>query len=346
MNQSKKYLQRIKPNLKKPWLPIFILIIVIIAGMVGYWLLWHEQYPTDIVDVLYMTIITLTTVGYTEVHPLADGGRLFTMFIAVFGIAALFYVFTTVMENLVILQLHQFRRKKKMMKQIDKLQNHIIVAGFGRVGQLVTRELVQTGEHFVVIDNDFIEDDIFNLKGKILTIQGDATVDETLLLAGVERARAMIIATANPATTVFVTLSAKVLNPDIFIAARSDDYNDIEKLKRSGADRVVNPYTIGGQRLVSLTLNPNVVDFFVTNFMKQTDIKIETIILPDNSPWCGKTLEEIDVRKKCGATILAVVRDNETVLNPGRDFVLQPGDQVLAFATAENIKQMEKLAFS
>lgn len=342
MNYSKKYLKNIKPNLKKPYLPTFILLFVVVIGTIGYYLLWEDKYTTDIIDALYMTVITLTTVGYLEVHPLSDTGRIFTMFISIIGIASLFYVFTTVMENLFILQLNQYRKKRKMMKKIDKLENHIILVGFGRVGQLVTRELLDSKQEFVVIDNDFIEDDVFNLKDKILTIQGDATDDYTLLLAGIKKARAMIVATANPSTTVFVTLSAKVLNPDIFVVVRSDDYTEIEKLKRSGADRVVNPYSIGGQRLVALTINPNVVDFLTTNFLKQTNIEIETFVLPDNSPWCGKSLMNLDIRKKSGATILAVLRNKESFLNPEANFVMQAGDSVLAFGTKDNLKALEK----
>jgi len=344
MDISKKYLNSIKPQLKKPYIPIAILVLVLIGGTLGYYYLWFGKYPTDFIDALYMTIITLTTVGYKEVHELGLEGRIFTMFISVIGIASLFYVFTTIMENLFILQLYQFRRKKKMLKKIDKMENHIIVVGFGRVGQLVSRELLQIHENFVVIDNDFVEEDIFNQKQQLLTIEGDATNDETLLLAGIEKARGMIIATANSAITVFVTLSAKVLNPNLFLVARSDDYSDTEKLERAGADRVVNPYSIGGQRLVSLIINPNIVDFFGTNLKKHANIKIETIILPANSSWCGRTLKDLDIRKMSGATILAIIRAGEPNLNPHPDFKLEKGDQVLAFGTQENIRLLENSA--
>jgi len=344
MNYSQKYLKNIKPNLKKPYLPTFLLFLVIVVGTIGFYIIWHEQYAINLIDALYMTIITITTVGFEEVHPLSNSKRIFTIIISVIGIASMFYVFTSVMENLFILQLSQYRKKRKMMKKIDELKNHIIVVGYGRVGQLVTRELIDTKQEFVVVDNDFVEDDIFNLKNQISTITGDGTDDEILLLAGIKRARAMIIATANPATTVFVTLSAKVLNPNIFIVARSDDFTEIEKLERAGADRVVNPYSIGGQRLVALTINPNVVDFLTTNFLRQTNIKMETLILPEDSPFCGKSLMEIDVRKKAGATILAVIRDDKSTLNPKPNFLLRPGDNILIFGTKENIDALEELA--
>jgi voltage-gated potassium channel len=345
MDYTKKYLEKIKPPLKKPYVPFFILITVVIIGIMGYYYLWYDQYSPDFVDVLYMTIITLTTVGFHEIYPLDDTGRLFTIFISVIGIASLFYVFTTLMEDLFILQLHQYRKKKKMIKEIDKLSNHIIVVGFGRVGQLVARDLYETTHEFVVIDNDFAEDDVFDLKKKIYTIMGDATADETLILAGVKRAKTMIIATSNPATTVFVTLSAKVLNPDIFIVTRSDDYTEIDKLKRAGADRVVHPYAIGGQRLVALAINPNVVDFFATSFLKKTNIEIETLALNEKSKWCGKTLMELDIRKKTGATILAIVRDKKTILNPEPTLEMLAGDHIIAFGTEENIKKLEKMMF-
>jgi len=259
---------------KRKWIILYFVALAAV-GSIGFYVIGGDLWSW--IDSLYMTIITLTTVGFHEIYPLDDTGRLFTIFISVIGIASLFYVFTTLMEDLFILQLHQYRKKKKMIKEIDKLSNHIIVVGFGRVGQLVARDLYETTHEFVVIDNDFAEDDVFDLKKKIYTIMGDATADETLILAGVKRAKTMIIATSNPATTVFVTLSAKVLNPDIFIVTRSDDYTEIDKLKRAGADRVVHPYAIGGQRLVALAINPNVVDFFATSFLKKTNIEIETI---------------------------------------------------------------------
>ncbi len=346
MDYLQKYLEKIKPPLKKPYLPLFILITVVIIGTIGYYYLWQDKYSPDFVDVFYMTVITLTTVGFREIYPLDDTGRLFTIFISVIGIASLFYVFSTLMEDLFILQLHQYRKKKKMIKEISKLKEHIIVVGFGRVGQLVARDLYDTTRDFVVIDNDFIEDDVFDLKNKIYTIMGDATADETLYLAGIKSAKTMIIATANPSTTVFVTLSAKVLNPDIFIVARSDDYTEIEKLKRAGADRVVHPYAIGGQRLVALAINPNVVDFFTTSFFKKRNIEIETLALSEKSDWCDKTLMELDIRKKTGATILAIIRGKNTYLNPEPTFKMQSGDHILAFGTEENIKKLEKMMFN
>ena len=344
MYKSGKYRSQIKRHLKQPILPITILVLVFIIGTIGYYLLWHKEYGENIVDALYMTVITMTTLGYMEVHPLDDTGRIFTMFIAVIGIGSLFYILTTVMENLVIIEINQFRKKKKMLKKIDNLNKHIVLVGFGRVGQLAARELLESGEDFVVVDNDFIEDDIFNIKDKILTITGDATDDSTLMMAGIDKARAMIIATADAATTVFVTLSAKVFNPELFLIVRSDDFHDHAKLIRAGANKIVNPYSIGGQRLVNHILKPHVIDFFETNLGSKTNMRIESIEITDNSNWCNKSLKELDVRKKSGATILAIMRNDETIVNPDATLTIRNNDKVLAFGTTENLEILEKSA--
>lgn len=346
MHRSKLYRSQYIRKLNIPIIPITILTVIFVIGTSGYYLLWYKQFGDSFIDALYMTVITITTLGYLEVHPLDDTGRIFTMFIAVFGIGSLFYIFTTIMENLVIIEINQYRKKKKMLKKIDNLNNHIILVGYGRVGQLAARELLESGEDFVVIDNDFVEDDIFNLKDKILTITGDATIDSTLNLAGIDKARAMIIATADAATTVFVTLTAKVFNPNIYLIVRSDDFHDHEKLIRAGANKIVNPYSIGGQRLVNHILKPHVIDFFESNLGNKTNIKIESIEIDDKCGWCSKSLRELDIRNKSGATILAIMRNDKTILNPDSNFVLEKNDKVLAFGSNESLDILERSALT
>lgn len=334
---------QLKEQLKKPIIPAIILMIIIIIGTLGYNIIWRET-DSSLIDELYMTLITITTVGYSEIYPLDTTGRLFTMLIAVIGIGSLFYILSVFMENLVIMQLSNYRGRKRRMKKIKDLKNHIILVGLGRVGKLAASQLKRRNQKFVLIDFQEKEEEINNFDSDLLYITGDATEDEILIKAGIERARGMIVATANPSTTVFVVLSSKVLNPELFIVARSDVETSIEKLKRAGADRVVNPYAIGGQRLANLMVNTNVVDFIETSFgSNDNNLSIENILIPKNCKWIGKTLRELDIRKKVGATILAIVRNESPELNPGANYVFKENDQLVAFGTAKQLKILENM---
>jgi voltage-gated potassium channel len=334
--------KELKPETKKPVIPVMILLVVMVIGTIGYSIIWQEH-GGNLIDALYMTVITLTTLGYAEIYPLDNVGRIFTMFIAVTGIGSLFYVLSVIMENLFVVQLHNYRGKKKKMKEIEKLHNHIIIIGYGRVGQLAASMLLNSGERFVVIDDDFVEEDIVNLKQNLLKVTGNATEDSTLIKAGIIRARGLIVATGNSATTVFVALSAKVLNPNVFIVARADEDSDVEKLKRAGADRVVNPYSIGGQRMANLMINSNVVDFIETSFgIAEGGLKIENLKPSDNCNWYNRTLKELDLRQKFGVSVLAVIRDNKPVTNPGGNFKLKFGDQFIMMGSEEELNSIEK----
>jgi voltage-gated potassium channel len=344
-----KFIQKVelKSQFKKSYLPALILAVVIFSGTLGYHILWRNSNST-FMDEIYMTIMTITTVGFYEVHPLDTPGRILTMIIAVSGISSLFYLFSIVMENLVFLQLSNTRGIKKMEKELTKISNHIIVIGYGRVGKLAISELLHQNDKLVVVNDNFSEDEITELtKNRILMVTGDATNDDILKDAIIEKAKGMIVTTANPATTVFVILSAKVLNPKLFIVARVDDHQSIQKLKIAGADRIVNPYQIGGQRLAHLMTNSHLVDFIETSFGSSTqgNLSIETIEIPENSDWITKSISEIDFRNKFGITILAVIRSNFTFTNPQGNFVLNKFDNIVAFGSKSNLTDLNEQFF-
>lgn len=337
-------INELKAMTKKPLLPFIIVLSVVIFGTLGYYLLWYGKYDATIIDALFMTLTTITTIGFGEVKPLDDTARLFTMVIALVGIGSLFFILSVWMENLFILQLNNFSRRKKIMKNIDKLSGHIILVGYGRVGQLAVRELLSSKEEFVVIDDDFVEEDSLGKLHTLLTITGDATADEVLIKAGIERARGIIISTADPATNVFIALSAKVLNPDIFIVARSDNEGDNEKLRRAGANRIVNPYAIGGVRMANLMLNTNIIDFMETSFGEgEENLKMENLTLSEGSHWIDKALKDIKLRQKTGATVLAVIRNGKPHVNPGGDFIIHSGDELVIFGTKSQLKNLEEI---
>lgn len=329
-------------RIKKPYIPLFLLVSIIIGGTIGYDIIWTET-ESNIIDALYMTIITITTVGYAEVFPLDTTGRIFTMIIGVLGIGSLFYLLSIFMENLFTYQLLNIRGRKKVKRRLEKLENHIVVVGYGRVGQLAIQELIDRELQFVIIDKE-IPDELKNLEN-VISIEGDATQDEILSSANIESAKSLIVATADASTNLFIVLSARELNDSIFIISRSDNALLEKKLIRAGADRTLNPYSAGGQKMANIAINPQIMDFIDSNLgTKDGDfLKIEQFELSDNNDWNGKTLKELNIRQRAGVTIIGVIRDNDTNLNPFGDFEIKSKDQLVAIGTKDQLIKFNAL---
>jgi len=323
-------------------LPLSLLVSVVAVGTLGYHWLWRDVGGTWL-DALFMTVTTITTIGYGEVKPLDGPARVFTMLIAVAGIGAFFYTFTVVMEQLVAVRLADPRGRRRMERRILELEGHVIVAGLGRVGRQAAAELAEARTPFVVLDpgqgaTRFAEDRGY------LCLAGDATEDAVLERAGVRRARGLIATTANDATNMYIVLSARVLNPTLRIVARAADEASVPKLLRAGADRAISPYAIGGHRLAHLILSPAVVDFFETALKRgQEALAIEDIALPQSSGAIGRTLEALSVRQATGASVLAVLREGAPIPNPPPDLTLMAGDRLLAIGTGDQLERLEKL---
>jgi len=315
---------------------------VVGAGTVGYAWLWRGIGGTWL-DALFMTIITITTVGYGEVRPLDGTGRIFTMFVAVIGVGSLFYALGVLMEYLVTVRLADPGGRRRMEKQIAKLSGHVILAGLGRVGGQAALELKEAGVPFVVMDPSPAASRRTEERG-YLWVQGDATEDEVLESAGVRRARGLIATTANDATNMYIVLSARVLNPTLYIVSRAVDDTSVAKLIRAGANRAISPYAIGGHRLAHLILSPTVVDFFETALRKGNEaLNIEDLAVSADSRILGRTLGDIDIRQATGATVLAILREGTPLVNPGSDLVLASGDRLLALGTSDQLERLEKL---
>jgi voltage-gated potassium channel len=342
--KKKDYYEELRYKAKRPILPLTILMIVLIGGTWGYYMLWYDYQDSTLIDAFYMTVITISTVGFAEIHPLNDLGRILTIVVSILGIGSLFYVLSVIMENLFIYQLRNYHGKKKMLKKIQNLNKHIIVIGYGRVGKLAAEELETRGETFVIIDEDFEEEARYRADHNMITVRGDATEDDILHRAGITKARGLIIASGSSSTNVFIALSAKVLNPTLFIVSRSDDHRDNEKLRRAGADRVVNPYSIGGQRLANLMMNTNVIDFFETSFGAGEDkLNIENIKLPEDCGLFNQTLIELNLRAQTGVTVLAVVRNGKPHINPSGDLSILQGDQLVVVGSREQLDSFDNL---
>ncbi|WP_457629691.1 potassium channel family protein [Oceanithermus sp.] len=318
--------------------PLTLVALVTATGTVGYWLLWRP-YGATWLDAFYMTFITITTIGYGEPYLLDDRGRMFTVFVGTTGIASLFYVFGVFMDHLVEVGASGVRRKRLMEKKAAALREHVILVGLGRVGRQAAEELAQAGENFVVVERN-PERVAWALEQGYLVLEGDATDDEVLKKAGVEHAKGLIVATGDDASNLFIVLSARALNPSLYIVARAEDADVLPKMLKAGADRVIDPYAIGGRRLASLVLHPAVVDFLETTLRRGgAPISIEDILITQDSPLAGKSIAELNLNRRYGVVVLALIRGEETIVSPPAEFIFEPGDQVIVMATVEQLER-------
>jgi voltage-gated potassium channel len=323
-------------------LPLSVVLGVIGAGTLGYRWLWRDVGGSWL-DALFMTVTTITTIGYGEVKPLTGAGRVFTMIIAFVGIGSLFYTFSVVMESLVARRLTDPAGRRKMARTIEALSGHIIVAGLGRVGRQAVQELHEAGTPFIIVDPGEVAVRAATELGYLL-VQGDATEDSVLQRAGIQRARGLIVTTANDATNMYIVLSARVLNSTLNIVSRAVDDASVAKLIRAGANRAISPYAIGGHRLAHLILSPAVVDFFETAMRRGDEaLNIEDMELKADSRMVGKTLDDFEIRKATGVTVLAILRDGTPVVNPPGDYVLQSADHLLALGTRDQLARLERV---
>ena len=327
---------------KRLAIPAISLIATHLLGTAGFWWLWHPQQGTWL-DALYMTFLTVTTVGFGEPHPLGTAGRVITMIVAAGGIGSLFYSFTVVLEWAGSDQIRQSRRKRRMQKQIDGLSGHYVLAGFGRVGREAAAGLREAKFSVVVIDPD-PEHGPLAIELGCSFLLGDATDDGLLTAAGITRARGLIVTTATDATNLFVVLSARLLNPGLYIASRAVDRLSVAKPERAGANRAISPHAVGGRRLAQLMVSPRVVDFFETALHRGgQSLSIGEILITSGTRTAGQSLETLQLGQKTGATLLAVVHPGSQVTIPQADLVLAAGDHLLALGTSAQLEQLEVL---
>lgn len=322
-------------------MPLAVLLATHLFGTLGFWWVWREFHAT-LFDGLFMTFITIATIGYGELHPLGTGGRLVAMGVAAGGIGTVGYTFGVVLDFLVNEQVTGARRRYRMQRSINELNGHFILAGMGRVGREAASEFTAAGTPWVLVDPD---EDIVKQAAERggLAIVGDATEDEVLKRAGIDRAQGLVVTTANDATNLYVVLTARLLNPKLFIASRAVDDATVPKMLRAGANKAISPYAIGGRRLAHLMLNPRVVDFFETALRSgERSLNIGDVML-EHGPAAGRSLSELQLPQRTGATVLAVLRGGDEVVMPRADLLLAAGDHLLALGTAEQIEKLEML---
>jgi voltage-gated potassium channel len=323
-------------------LPVSLVFLITVIGTAGYVWLGREQGAT-LLDALFMTVITITTIGYGEVIRLDGAGRIFTMFIAVTGIGSLFYSLTVIMEYLVSSRLLDPFGEKKMQREIHKLKEHIIIAGLGRVGRQAASELRESRVAFVIVDPR-PEAHYYAVQHDYLSVQGDASDDSILEQAGIRCAKGLIVTSGDDATNLYIVLSARVLKPSLFIVSRAVDDSSVPKLIRAGANRAISPYAIGGRRLAHLILSPTVVDFFDTVIRKgEESINLEGIKVREGAQVVGQSISELRVRERTGATVLVVLRGSRVLPNPDPELVLHENDHLLALGTTDQLDRLARL---
>ncbi|WP_142952474.1 potassium channel family protein [Bacillus thuringiensis] len=320
---------------KQLWIAVICMTFVVILGTIGFMTI--EE--ISLFQAFWMTMITVLTVGYGDAVPVTQAGKVFALLIIPVGVGIVTYAIGVVAAMIIEGNLFHAVRRKKMDKQIAQLKNHIIVCGCGRVGLQVVHELQEKKIPFVVVDKD---ESVLE-KGKLLYIHGDATEDQVLHHAGISKAAGLVAIVANDAENVFITLTARGLNDAIKIVARSEKPEIEEKLRRAGANKVINPSSMAGIHIAKGIANPLTVHYIDTVLYGiEQSFVIEEILVGKDSILVGKSLLESDVRNQFDVTILAILRNGDIIHNPTGQEKLQEHDMIIVFGLVEKLKQFEK----
>lgn len=323
----------------KLFIPILLIILINTFGTTGYMVIegWNFR------DSLFMTMTTLTTVGYGEVHDLTPAGEVFTMVLLTLGVGTILYLLSALAKIVLEGELKQIIGRSRLERRMKYLKDHYIVCGYGRMGKTVAKELSSKGIDIIAIEKNPV--DIEDKEGPVL-IEGDATQDEVLLRAGIERARGLISVLPTDAENLFVVLSARGLNPHLHIYTRAGDESSELKILRAGADRVVSPYHTGGLRIANMILKPAVVDFIeLATKSGNLEIQIEEIEIHPGSALSGKTLEVSGIGRDLGIIIVAVKKPDGTMqFNPTSRTVINPQDTLIALGEKSKLKVLEGMS--
>jgi voltage-gated potassium channel len=316
------------------------LLLIVLGGTVGFVVI--EQYSWF--DAFYMTLITVSTVGYAEVHPLSHAGRIFNSFLIFFGVTIMLLAVGGMTQVIIELELNQYFEKRRSKKMIDNLHDHYIVCGFGRVGRGAAAELRRGGAPFLIVDNN--EDRVeAAIHAGMLAVLADATSDETLRDAGVLRAKGLIATLQSDADNLFVILSAKALKPTLLVSTRIATEQTENKMRLAGADYVFAPYDMTGNRMAQVMLKPHVFQFidFTTKSIG-LNVGIEQLRVPQSSGLASKSLEELQIRKELGVIVLAIRKsDGQMLFNPPADAAIDGGDYLIVMGEAANLRRLEQV---
>ena len=317
-----------------------ILLIILVYGTSGYMLIED----TGLTDSLYMTVISITTVGFSEVIPLSPAGKYFTMFLIFGGVGLFLYIVSMITEAMVEGGLQTYLGRRHMEKKLAGLKDHYIVCGFGRIGKVISKILHENRRKFLIIENNPEEVKIIEELG-YLVLQGDSTSDDTLDKAHINTAKALIAVTSSDADNVYIILSARVLNPGIYILARSSGKKGAEsKLLRSGANKVFSPYEIGARRMAQSLVRPTVIDFIdLTVHDGELGLRLEELRVSDKATFANKSLMQSGIRSEHDLIVVAIKREKgEMLFNPNPNTEILPGDILVVLGEHINIQSLEK----
>ena len=332
--------------LKQPfWSGWRLMALVIVAvhfgGTLGYVLIegWSAW------DAFYMTVITVTTVGYLEVHPMSTAGRAFTVVVLFSGVGSFFYAFTLFMSRVADGTMVAWRTRRRLARMLDNLQDHFILCGFGRMGEIISAEFNRQRVPFVIIERNPERMHLAMEQG-YLAVEADASNEEVLRRVGIARARGFIAAVSTDAENVYAVLSARLLKPDLFIVGRAETEDARIRLKRAGADRVISPYHLGGLQLAQTALRPAGVDFVqLATSSDNMDLNLEQVHIEQGSPLAGRSLVDAGLRQRFGVVVVGIRRaDGRMDFNPEPETAMRPGDDLVVLGRAGSLKELETAA--
>jgi len=328
---------RMQDPFRRVRIGLVALALVLVVGTVGFLLFGFGP-----LDALFQTVITITTVGFNSPHPLDAGSKAFTIVLILVGVGTALYTFSAVLELLIEGHMRDLVRRRRMERDIDRMSEHVIVCGWGRVGREVAQFLANAGRDVVVVDRD--PERLRQVP--FASVAGDVTDDEILHLAGIDRAATLVAALDTDADNLYVTVASKSMRPDIQIIARARNESSEPKLVRAGADRVVNPQQLGGDRMAAFVVQPHVVDFVDVVMHDGTlEFRLEELAVSATSPLAGNSLRSAHLRDRTGALVLAIRRpDGSFVTNPSPESVIEAGDVLISVGTAEQLGALAEYA--
>jgi voltage-gated potassium channel len=326
---------------KKALISFSLVFIVLLTGTIGY--SYIEGW--SLFDAFYMTVITLSTIGYEELRPLSHVGRTFTIFLVFFGLGVVAYVINNGMKVVLEGEIQRAFGRRKLEKRLKSMKGHFIICGFGRMGKIICKELKAEGVPYVVIEKEV---QVLDADEEAVFIYGDATRDELLKEAMIDRSKGLISVLSTDAQNLYVVLSARELNPDLLIVARAGEEGSEQKLLRAGADRVVSPYHIGGIRIAHTILKPAVVDFLEFAVRSEyLELQLVEIEVGVGSDLAEKTMHEAGLGRELGIIVVAVKKENgEMRFNPLHNTRIKEGDTLIAIGETGKLDVIEKLARS
>jgi voltage-gated potassium channel len=330
---------RLRHPLTRFRLPVVLLAVIIVYGVAGYMLIEHW----NLLDAFYMVIITISTVGYQEIHPQSGAGRIFTSTLIVTGVATMLYGFGVFAETLADNAFGNYRRERQLERNLNQLRDHFIICGYGRIGTQIVAEFEDHRVPYAVIDQT--EEAVGRLRAEgRLHIEGDASSEELLKQAGIERARGLISAVDSDERAVYIVLAARALNPDLYIIARAGRPESIRRLELAGATRAVSPYGMAGHRMAELAVRPALVDVLDTLHHGEGGIGVEELLVGDGMASIGKTIEDAGLLDPLAAKLLALRRTDGTLfVSPSPELRLEKGDLLIALGTETQLLKSTSL---